>query len=441
VATRFPHAEELLAGGAGLLVPHEDADAIADALRRLLTDEELAARATAAARREARMLAWTSVGARYRELAQSIVSPPRPKRARVRRIPAPRFDHLLALSDEIGVFEHAKRTVPRREHGYCTDDVARALVVLLREPRRSARLERLAETCLSFLEQAQRPDGRFRNRRSAAGGWLDEVGPDDATGRAIWAAGTAVAAATRQTQRDRARRLFEAAAGFRSPWPRANAFAVLGAAEVMAAAPTRAAEGLLRTAVAGLGHVSPDPAWPWPEPRLTYANAALAEARIAAGVVLADDRLLDEGLALLEWLVATETRGGHFSFTPVGGWALGEPRPAFDQQPIEAGAMADACARAFDVTGDPAWRERALRAAAWFVGDNDAGVPLYDAASGGSRDGLQPVGVNENEGAESTLALISALQQARRLQAAAARARRRGSASTLAAPMQRSAAP
>jgi glycosyltransferase involved in cell wall biosynthesis len=441
VATRFPHAEELLAGGAGLLVPHEDADAIAQALRRLLTDDDLAARAAAAARREARMLAWDSVGARYLELAEAIVRPPRPAPARALRIAGPRFDHLLSLSDGVGVFEHAKLTVPRRERGYCTDDVARTLVVLLREPGRAPRLERLAETCLAFLERAQLPDGRFRNRRSADGAWLDEVGPDDATGRALWAAGTALAAATRQTQRARAERLFEAAAGFRSPWPRANAFAVLGAVEALAATPTRLAEPLLQAAVAGLGRVLPDPGWPWPEPRLAYANAVLAEARIAAAVALGEERLLEEGLELLEWLVATETRDGRFSFTPAGGWARGEPRPGFDQQPIEAGAMADACARAFDATGDPVWRERALLAAAWFLGRNDVGVPLLDSATGGCRDGLERDGVNENEGAESTLALISALQQARRLQAAAASARRSGAASTLAAPMQRSAAP
>ena len=148
-----------------------------------------------------------------------------------------------------------------------------------------------------------------------------------------------------------------------------------------------------------------------------------------------------EGLDLLAWLVETETSGDHFSFTPVGGWAPGEPRPGFDQQPIEAAAMADACARAFDVTGEQKWSERGLRAAAWFLGANDLGLPLLDDASGGCRDGLTPAGVNENEGAESTIALITALQQARRLQAAARSASTTSAVSTLAAPTQRSAAP
>ena len=244
-------------------------------------------------------------------------------------------------------------------------------------------------------------------------------------------------------QRARARRLLESGEGFRSPWPRANAFAVLGAVALLAAAPARpaAAHALLGAAAAGLGSVSRDRGRPWPEPRLAYANGVLADARIAAGAELADDGLLEEGLRLLEWLVEVETRGEHFSFTPVGGWAPGEPRPGFDQQPIEVAAMADACARAFDATGDPIWADRVQLAAAWFLGRNDVGVPLLDARTGGCKDGLERDGVNENEGAESTIALIGALQQVRRVQAAARRASISVEASTSAAPTQRSAAP
>lgn len=439
VATRFPHAEELLREGSGLLVPHEDADAIADALHRLVTEPGFAASAEAVARLQARSLFWSSVGERYAELAAATATLRMAPRVRV--FPAPSFEHLLRLSDEVGVFEHAKLTLPRTAHGYCTDDVARALVAVLREPVPPPRLERLAERCLAFLESAQRPDGRFRNRLSVERRWLDEVGSDDSNGRALWAAGTAAVGASRRELRQRALALLEAGAGFDSPSPRANAFAVLGAAEVIAAAPVTAAYGLCERAAGRLGHVSPAAAWPWPEGRLAYANAVLPEARIAAGVALEDEVLVEEGLALLRWLVETETRDGRFSFAPAGGWGPGERRPGFDQQPIEAAAMADACARAYDVTGDATWADLCLRAAAWFLGANDVGAQLLDPASGGGCDGLERRGVNRNEGAESTLALITALQQARRLQAAARSAPTTSAVSTVAAPTQRSAAP
>ncbi len=304
VATRFPHAEELLGEEPALLVPHEDAEAIAAALRRLLTDPAHALRAAAVSRRNARALFWETVAERYLALAESLV---RPAAVRLPSFPRPRFDHLLRLGDEVGVFEHARIRKPRVAHGYCTDDVARALVVLLREPARTAPLERLAETCLSFLEQAQLTDGSFRNRRAAGGRWLDEDRSDDACGRALWAAATAATAASDAGQRRRGLRLFEAGAGFSSRWPRANAYALLGAAELLATPPgasgRRAAERLLLEAADGLGRVRDDPCWPWPEPRLSYANAVLAEARIAAGDALGDEELLAEGLTLLDWLV------------------------------------------------------------------------------------------------------------------------------------------
>jgi len=441
VSTRFPHAAELLRPGSGILVHHEDAEGIAAALRGLFTDPALAAQTGAVAREQAPSLFWENVGKTYLLLANEVAGRPEPVGEPV--IPVPSFAHLLRMSDDVGVFEHAKLTEPRLEHGYCTDDVARALIAVMREPHRTPELERLAATYLTFIETAQLPDGRFHNRRSAKGLW-HEVGVDDTNGRAIWALGVVTADATHGEQRERARDLFEAAAGFRTPSPRANAFTVLGAVELLEAKPQRPvgrAWDLLEAAADGLGRVSATRAWPWPEARLAYANAVLAEARLAAGVALGDEPLVSEALELLAWLVQTETNGDYFSFAPVGGWALGEPRPGFDQQPIEAAAMADACARAFDVTGDPRWATWGIRAAEWFLGANDAGVPLLDAAHGGGKDGLGPDGTNENQGAESTLAMITAFQQARRLQTATRKASSSSDVSTLAAPTHRSAAP
>lgn len=320
------------------------------------------------------------------------------------------------------MFEHARLRAPRREHGYCTDDNARALVAVVRE----GGLDRLGAVYLRFVEAAQLPDGRFHNRRDAGGAWEDPVGSDDSQGRALFGLGVAGAV-----------RAFDAgAAAFDSPSPRANAYAVLGAAELVGLRPGHEpALALLGRASRRLGSVSADPEWPWPELRLAYDNARLAEARIAAGVALERPVLLDEGLDLLRWLVSVQTHQGHFSFTPVGGWASGEPRPRFDQQPIEAGAMAEACARAFEASGEAGFAELVELATRWFLGENDGGIALLDPRSGGCRDGLEQDGRNENQGAESTLAAIAAFQ------AAARSARRSSSVETEAAPTLRSAAP
>ena len=318
----------------------------------------------------------------------------------------------MHLTSRLGVWEHAEFTTPRVEHGLCTDDNARALIVVCRHATRSRAVDDLARTYLTFVLEARTPTGSFHNRRAGDGAWLDEVGSDDSQGRAWWALGIAARRGPTAEVRDAALGAFVVADAFSSVHLRANAFAVLGAAELLAAHPEHVqAQEILRRCVeplssAAVSHV------PWVEDRLTYDNARVPEALLAAGAALRQPTLVHMGLRLLEWLVAVETRGDHFSFVPHRGWTPGQFRPAFDQQPVEAAAMADACHRAFTRTGGPVWRARALRAARWLVGHNDTGYELYVRDTGGTRDGLMRDGANQNQGAESTLAGLSVLQVA-----------------------------
>ncbi len=320
------------------------------------------------------------------------------------------------MSDATGIFEHALGIVPRVEGGYCLDDVARALVVVCRQRPATPELERLIETYFGFVTRAQAPDGTCHNRLDRYGSWEDEPSIGDWWGRALWALGTAAARSTRPSIRAAAVTRFERSAGQRSPYPHSMAFAALGAAEMLAAYPDHGpSRDLLRAAADMIGRPDFDADWPWPMPRLTYANAAIPEALIAAGFALADDALLTDGLRLLRWLLNVETFDGHLSVTPAGGWAPPDPRPAYDQQPIEVAALADACARALAITGDMHWSTGLDRAVGWFLGENDSNLPLYNAETGGGFDGLTGSGVNTNQGAESTLAMVSTLQHSRRL--------------------------
>ena len=205
---------------------------------------------------------------------------------------------------------------------------------------------------------------------------------------------------------------FESCAAFETPHLRANAYAALGAAEIVERTRSfQPAVDLLDRTTTTLARATRS-AIPWPEPRLTYDNARIPEALVAAGLALGDERRIVSGMRLIEWLVGHETTGTHFSFTPVAGRAPGDNVPAFDQQPIEAWAMADACHRAFVATEDCRWHELALRAGKWLLGRNDAKAVMYDEESGGTYDGLTAIGVNLNRGAESTLAGIGILQVA-----------------------------
>lgn len=328
--------------------------------------------------------------------------------------PMPVFDHLEHLTTPVGLFEHALLTEPRREHGYCLDDVARGLVVSSRQPDPSATVTRLTETYLRFTLLAQDAQGRFHNRRREDGAWTDDASVDDHWGRALWALGTTAAATSDVRVRRAALRGASLGLGLRSPWWHAMAYAALGAFEVLKVSPgDRIALSLLTDARTLLGRPSNDPSWPWPETRLTYANAVLPEALIVIGSALGDQDVLGAGLSLLRWLVEQETRDDRLSLTPAGGWQPGEQRPGFDQQPIEVAALAEAAWRAFCVTRDVTWLASLDRCVAWFLGLNDAGLVLYDPVTGGGRDGLHANGVNENQGAESTLAALTTIQLGR----------------------------
>ena len=124
------------------------------------------------------------------------------------------------------------------------------------------------------------------------------------------------------------------------------------------------------------------------------------------------------GLLSLKWLLAIQTDGNHF--VPIGcnGWyERGGPKARFDQQPVEANAMIEACVEAFKITRDHAWFDNAVMCFNWFLGHNDLNLPLYDAKTGGCRDGLMADGINQNEGAESSLAWLLSLMTLHKLNA------------------------
>ncbi|HEY3338064.1 MAG TPA: hypothetical protein VGK18_06145 [Propionicimonas sp.] len=328
-------------------------------------------------------------------------------------LPEPVFDHLRRLTDAIGLHEHALGDVPRPEHGYCVDDAARALVLTCcaADPA----LDGLAHSYLDVVLAAIAPDGRCHNRLDTVGRWEDAAGLGDWWGRAVWALGVTAARGPLWARRQ-ALGGFESLAGQRSPWLRSMAYACLGAAELCDTSP--AARLLLADAAAVV--VAPPasrpgtaPDWLWPEARLRYDNARLPEALIAAGNALGRPDLVTAGLDQLRFLLDIETTGGHLSVTPVGGRGPGERGPAFDQQPIDVAGIADACLRAWRVTGDPRWREGVSLAWAWFGGGNDADIAMYDPDTGAGYDGLHAGGRNFNRGAESTIAALATLIQAR----------------------------
>lgn len=334
------------------------------------------------------------------------------------RPPAPRYGHLLRLIDDTGVLEHARYGVPRREHGYTTDDAARALIVLVRASQ-SPRVSRSVATLLAFLLHAVTTEGTVHNRLSYERVWRDTPGLGDHHGRAMWALSVAATADLPSALRAGARSGVADLALPEGPHLRPFALAALGVARLWDDGDrddqvTAWLERVTGRLTSG--------SRPWPEERLSYANGRIPHALIALGDATGDGDLVDQGLDMLTWLHSTETRDGRYSFMPVGGWSPGEPRPGFDQQPIEAAAMAAAALSAHRVTKDDSWAEAVLEAGRWLTGSNDAGTALFDPETSACCDGLKRDGVNANQGAESTIAAIEVLQACREVSVRTGRA-------------------
>ncbi len=435
VSTPYWHAQELLADGRGVLVPFGNSEAIAQAVCALLDDPARLETIRREAYAMGREMIWPAVAQRYIESF---------KRARADRVTAPRatfaewtldnrpadlpplrLDHVVRMSDRTGIFQHAIFNVPNFQEGYCTDDNARAFILctLLDElggkpPEEN--LEKLATTYLAFLAGALDVErGRFRNFMSHGRRWLEETGSEDSHARALWAAGTGAGRSRNEGHCRLAAQLFErgldAVSSFSSP--RAWSFTLLGIHEYLRRFPddsatTAMGAALTRKLVKSWTDCATND-WPWFESSVTYDNARLCQALILSGPWMPDNEALEIGLKSLHWLVSIQkTQAGNFR--PIGSngfYQRDGARADFDQQPVEAQSMVSACHEAYRVTRDPAWSAEAKRAFEWFLGRNDLGLPLYDFATGGCADGLHPDRVNENQGAESTLAFHLALAE------------------------------
>ena len=346
-------------------------------------------------------------------------------------LPELKLDHLQILSDDTGVLQHASFAVPRYDEGYCLDDNARALMlmVLLEQAgtveRRSSRP--FASRYLAFVNHAFEPSsGRFRNFLSYNRNWGEARGSDDSHGRSVWALGTVVGRASDPGRRNLGVDLFRAAlpALAELSSPRSWAYALLGIDQYLRAfqgdSNVQAMRALLTARLLDLFERASGDDWPWFEEQVTYCNARLPQALIVSGSAMGRQDLVTVGTKALDWLARLQhTRDGYFS--PVGSngfYRRGTDAARFDQQPVEACGMVSACLDARRITGDERWLRYAGAAFGWFLGQNHLHQAVYDVSTGGCRDGLHADRVNENQGAESTISFLLALWDMRSVEQA-----------------------
>ena len=324
---------------------------------------------------------------------------------------------MISLTDDTGLVQHAKYSIPNRKEGYTTDDNARAFITCVQHAtgHGNDQIKSLTERYLSFLLHMQRPNGFFHNLLSYNREYLDQRGSEDSHGRALWAAGVGTLLGLTEDMRATAKEIFDRSPphsyNFRSL--RGKAFTILGLCSYHEAFPDDpnvlpAIESLRHHLIACyMSEASSD--WHWFEPYLTYENARLCHALFRAYEVLGGKESLKIAIEALDFLIEVQTVRS--IFIPIGndGWSQkGGERPIYDQQPIEASSAVEASVQAYMITHKRRYLDFTVSAFNWFLGKNTQKVLVYQSENGACYDGISANGLNMNQGAEATVSFLLA---------------------------------
>jgi len=425
VSTPYWAAMELLAKGQGKLVQFGDSKQTAEAIVEILQNDSLFYSLRRKAYEYGRSRTWPRIGQVYwklfsaKRLPVRIITKTTPSVAETIssiEVPEPSLEHVKRLTDDTGLYQHAKFTVPNREYGYTTDDNARAVIAMTKYYAQYAEPQvlKLFDTYLSFILHSQNSDGSVKNFMNFDKTWMRDEPINDALGRVLWALGTVMAKPPSPSYLPIIKDCFDKSVrNVEKQYPRGMAYSILGMSDYLKQFPGAsdikrqleiAADGLLAQY-----EENSLPDWQWFEDTLTYDNAVLPHALFVAGLTLGD-KYLEVSEKTCEFLLANTFNGDHFSFIGCKGWyERGGIKAAFDQQPIEAASTVMMLRAAYDATENSRFLTLQRKAFDWFLGENDLHIPLYDFRTKGCNDGLIPGGINFNQGAESTLSFLLSL--------------------------------
>jgi glycosyltransferase involved in cell wall biosynthesis len=422
VSTPYWHATELLDSNRGRLFDFKDAESLAENVNDLLENQATMDTIKANAYNYGLHLRWPVVGAEFIKVAQE-ASSRHDFRDKILRnsivdpeiMPTFNLAHVIRLTDDTGIVQHAKYGIPNLKEGYCLDDNARALIMALMAYQRNKSPEafELLPVYLSYIHYMQTDDGNFRNFLSFDRRYLDEVGSEDSFGRTIWALGYLIGCAQHNSYREFAMELFQRSYPHfqKLEHLRGMANTIIGISLYLKAIPTD--EGMMQelirltTPLIEAYENTASSEWQWFEEKMTYDNAILPLALLHSYEITSNEKVKTIALESMAFLDKLTLSNGYLS--PIGndGWYYrGGSFPTFDQQAIETMAMVLMHFQAYETLRKPEYIEKMFLSYKWFLGENTLRAPLYDHETKGCCDGLMPTGINRNQGAESTLAYM-----------------------------------
>lgn len=421
IATPYWHAQELLAENRGRLFNFKDSETLGDIVNELLGAPAKLNKLKSNAYNYGLQLRWPRIGAQFLRTLKDSMDETDASDKFLRQIVDPEImphftlAHVKRLTDDTGIVQHAKYGIPNLKEGYCLDDNARALIMALMayQSNKSKEALDLLPIYLSYIHYMQTDDGNFRNFLSFSRQYLDEVGSEDSFGRTIWALGFLISTAPNNSYREFAQELFHrSVAHFDAlKFPRGIINTIIGLSYYLKVHPGD--EGMLlrlnrmTQLVVEMYEVHREDQWHWFENIMTYDNAIFPLALLHSSDITGNEQVKAVALEAIAFLDSVTMSNGYLS--PVGnqGWLpKGQTMPIFDQQAIETMAMVLMYLQAYKVTAKPVYIRKMFMSYMWFLGENTLRIPLYDHETNGCCDGLEPNGINRNQGAESTLAYM-----------------------------------
>jgi glycosyltransferase involved in cell wall biosynthesis len=421
VSTPYWHATELLTDGRGKLFNFNDSVELSNIIIELLDNPDVLKILRKKAYDYGKTIKWDKTGEKYITVAKKILADKPEVFAKKETILDPlilppfSLVHIKRLTDDTGIIQHAKFGIPNLKEGYCLDDNARALLMVLmayRQKKDNLALE-LSPIYLSYIHYMQNKDGTFRNFLSFNRNFLDKVGSEDSYGRTIWALGYLLANAPNDAYYQTGRLIFlNASPNFEKLLSiRGIANSMVGISYYLRRHPNddsmierlrNLAGKLIKQYKENSSHD-----WKWFEPLLAYDNGILPLALLHSAEILKDDKITETAFEAMNFLSEKTLKDGYLSIIGNEKWYKKDgERSMFAQQPVDALAMILMYHQAFHLTKDKKYLDKLFACFLWFLGENDLRMSLFDFETKGCCDGFENYGVNRNQGAESSLAYL-----------------------------------
>jgi len=413
IATPTAYAKEVLSKNRGILVDFRDPKSIETAINELLTNTNLKKNLEKNAYQLGRKMVWPNVAAEYLRVFNKVI---RLREDIIRKFPAIKLNHLVSMTDNVGIIHHAKYSIPNRKTGYTLDDNARALIAATKHYGifKSQQSLKLINTYLSFIHYAQREDGKFHNFFDYEKKHLDEEGSEDSFGRTLSACGYVASSKVHDNIKAAAKFVFDNAVRSVESLDslRARALSIIGLYHYYKKYKHADILDKARTLADCLVHAydaNSSGEWEWFEPYLTYSNSKLPESLFLAYLMTKNEKYLEIAKKTIDFLLNTLIVDGKLVLIGNKGWYHKDNKRAlYDQQPVDAASMVQTLLIAYKITKKRSYYSNAVLAFNWFLGKNSLNQTMYDEATGGCFDGLSEETINLNQGAESTISYLLA---------------------------------